>query len=104
MDNLNPYPGTLKFIKLDKKTLPYPVSVNNSEKYVDLESQNRLKEINDNLHKYITELIKNARTKDAERIEELESILQKLYDSYVSTEPLAYEIGLWNKVKNILKK
>jgi hypothetical protein len=103
MDNLNPYPGTLKFIKLDT-TLPFPVFVNNSDEYVDWESKNRLKEINDNLHNYIKELIKNARTKDAERIEELESILQKLYDSYVSTEPLAYEIGLWDKVKNILKK
>lgn len=102
MNELNPYPGTLKFLKVETSS-PYPTIVD-MNKYVDKDSQIMLKEINDNLHNYIDELIKNARTKDIERINELESILERVYKSYVSPEPIAYEIGLWSDVKKILKK
>jgi hypothetical protein len=102
MNELNPYPGTLKFLKVET-SLPYPTIVD-MRKYVEKDSQIMLKEINDNLHNYIDELIKNARTKDIERINELESILERVYKSYVSPEPIAYEIGLWSDVKKILKK
>lgn len=102
MNELNPYPGTLKFLKVET-SLPYPAIVD-MRKYVEKDSQIMLKEINDNLHNYIDELIKNARTKDIERINELESILERVYKSYVSPEPIAYEIGLWSDVKKILKK
>lgn len=102
MDELNPYPGTLKFLKVET-SLPYPAIVD-MRKYIEKDSQIMLKEINDNLHNYIDELIKNARTKDIERINELESILERVYKSYVSPEPIAYEIGLWSDVKKILKK
>jgi len=102
MNELNPYPGTLKFLKVET-SLPYPAIVD-MRKYVEKDSQIMLKEINDNLHNYIDELIKKARTKDIERINELESILERVYKSYVSTEPIAYEIGLWSDVKKILKK
>lgn len=102
MNELNPYPGTLKFLKVET-SLPYPAIVD-MRKYVEEDSQIMLKEINDNLHNYIDELIKNARTKDIERINELESILERVYKSHVSPEPIAYEIGLWSDVKKILKK
>jgi hypothetical protein len=102
MNELNPYPGTLKFLKVET-SLPYPTIVD-MRKYVEKDSQIMLKEINDNLHNYIDELIKNARTKDIERINELESILERVYKSYVSPEPIAYELGLWSDVKKILKK
>jgi uncharacterized protein (UPF0305 family) len=102
IDNLNPYPGTLKFLKFET-SLPYPTIVD-MNKYVDKDSQIMLKEINDNLYNYIDELIKKASAKDAERINELESILERIYKSYVSTEPIAYEICLWSDVKKILKK
>lgn len=102
MNELNPYPGTLKFLKVET-SLPYPAIVD-MRKYIEKDSQIMLKEINDNLHNYIDELIKNARTKDIERINELESILERVYKLYVSPEPIAYEIGLWSDVKKILKK